>query len=82
METVRHLINDQADWWSPAHPQPDAVVELLESRGVRYTTLDGWHALDQHEVQLGQAQGRDRIKLVPRDDMVRVSRDGQPPRHP
>ena len=82
MQTVNHLIHDQADWWSPAHPEPGAVVDLLESRGVRYTTLDGWHALDRHEVQLGQAQGRDRIKLVPRDDMVRVSRHGQPPRNP
>jgi ferredoxin/flavodoxin---NADP+ reductase len=80
MQTVKHLIHDQADWWSPAHPQPEAVVELLESRGVRYTTLEGWHALDQHEMRLGQAEGRDRIKLVPRDDMVRVSRNGQQPR--
>ena len=80
MQTVKHLIHDQADWWSPAHPQPEAVATLLESRGVQYTTLDGWHALDQHEVQLGQAEGRDRIKLVPRDDMVRISRDGQPSR--
>jgi ferredoxin/flavodoxin---NADP+ reductase len=77
LETVKHVLHDQADWWSPAQPQPEAIVELLESRGVQYTTVDGWHALDQHEMGLGQAEGRERIKVVPREDMVRVSRDAQ-----
>jgi ferredoxin/flavodoxin---NADP+ reductase len=78
LETVKHLLHDQADWWNPERPQPEAIVELLESRGVRYTTLDGWHALDAHEVELGRPQGRDRVKVVPREDMVRLSRDAQP----
>lgn len=74
METVSHLVNDQASWWSPAEPDEAAVTELLESRGVQYTDLDGWHALDEHELELGAAAGRTRIKVVPRDEMVRISR--------
>lgn len=73
METVRHLINDQANWWSPEHPEEEAVVELLRSRDVEFTNLDGWHNLDEHEIALGQPQGRARIKVVPRDEMVRIS---------
>ncbi|MET4780988.1 FAD-dependent oxidoreductase [Glaciihabitans sp. UYNi722] len=74
METIKNLVNDQASWWAPSHPDESAIVELLESRGVEYTDLDGWHRLDQHELALGEPEGRVRIKVVPRDDMVRVSR--------
>ncbi len=73
METVQHIVNDQASWWTPADPSPDAVPALLRERGVEYTDLDGWHALDEHELALGQAAGRERIKVVPRDEMVDVS---------
>jgi ferredoxin--NADP+ reductase len=74
METVEHLINDLGNWWSPAAPSEDAVTALLDERGIRYTTLDGWHALDEHEISLGEPEGRARIKVVDRDEMVRISR--------
>ncbi|WP_403021574.1 FAD-dependent oxidoreductase [Salinibacterium sp. GXW1014] len=74
METISHVINGQADWWSPSHPSPESVVELLESRGVEYTDLSGWHNLDEAEKALGAPEGRERIKLVDRDDMLRAAR--------
>ena len=73
METVRHLVNGQANWWSPTEPTEDAITDLLAQRGVEYTNLDGWHNLDEHERGLGEAEGRARIKVVPREDMVRAS---------
>lgn len=73
METVRHVVNDQANWWTPAEPAEEAITALLADRGVEYTNLDGWHHLDEHELALGVAEGRTRIKVVPRDEMVRVS---------
>ncbi|MCU1410688.1 MAG: pyridine nucleotide-disulfide oxidoreductase [Rhodoglobus sp.] len=73
METIKHVMNDQASWWSPPHPQESAIVELLRSRGVEFTNLDGWHNLDEHELALGEPQGRTRIKVVDRDEMVAVS---------
>ncbi len=73
METIRLVVNDQANWWSPAEPGEEAIVELLRSRQVDYTNLDGWHRLDEHEQKLGRPEGRVRIKVVPRDEMVRVS---------
>jgi ferredoxin--NADP+ reductase len=73
METVAHVVQDQANWWTPAEPHELAVTALLESRGVEYTTLDGWHNLDQHELALGAAVERTRIKVVDRDEMIRVS---------
>ncbi|MGV9194362.1 FAD-dependent oxidoreductase [Microbacterium sp. MC2] len=74
METISHLINDQGSWWDPADPSPEAIPALLAERGVRWTDLDGWHRLDEHEIALGAPQERARIKVVDRDEMVRVSR--------
>ena len=74
METVRHVINDQAEWWRPEHPEEEAIPALLEERGVRWTDLDGWHRLDEHEVALGAPHERARIKVVPRDEMIAISR--------
>lgn len=74
METVRHLINGQASWWQPEDPSEAAIPALLAERGVRWTDLEGWHRLDQHEIGLGEPEGRARIKVVPRDEMVAISR--------
>jgi ferredoxin/flavodoxin---NADP+ reductase len=74
METVRHLINDQGSWWTPEDPSEDAIVSLLAERQVAWTDLDGWHRLDEHEIALGAPTERARIKVVDRDEMVRVSR--------
>ena len=74
METISHLVKDQANWWSPAEPSEDAIVRLLDERGVQYTDLAGWHRLDAHEIALGEPQGRARIKVVPREEMVRIAR--------
>jgi ferredoxin--NADP+ reductase len=73
METIKHVVRDQSNWWSPSSPSEESVVELLESRGVEFTNLDGWHNLDAFEQSLGLPHGRVRIKVVPRDEMVRAS---------
>jgi ferredoxin--NADP+ reductase len=73
METIRHLVLDQGNWWTPSDPDEASIIELLRSRGVEYTNLDGWRALDEHELGLGATAGRTRIKVVPREDMVAIS---------
>ncbi len=74
METIKHVINDQANWWTPESPAEESVIALMNSRSIRYTDLSGWHNLDQYELGLGEPEGRTRIKVVPRDEMVAVSR--------
>lgn len=74
METLECLLEDRETWWQPAETGLDAVPALLESRGVPYTTVEGWHRLDEHELGLGEAEGRTRVKVVPRDEMTRISR--------
>ncbi|GFZ91644.1 FAD-dependent oxidoreductase [Nesterenkonia alkaliphila] len=80
METIACLISDADRLPEAQHPEEDAVTELLESRGVEYTTWEGWLKLDEHELSLGQqasssgAVERERVKVVPREDMVKISR--------
>ena len=57
----------------PAHPGEDAIVELLESKNIPFTTWDGWYRLDEHERALGAAEGRERVKVVEREDMLAAS---------
>ena len=74
METIRHLINGQGTWWDPEDPSEASIPALLESRGIEWTDLEGWHRLDSHEMALGAAEERARIKVVPRQDMLDASR--------
>lgn len=74
-ETVSNLLDDYANGrlGTPASPAPEAVDAFLAERGVRYTTWDGWYRLDAAEKALGEPQGRERVKIVEREDMLRES---------
>ncbi|WP_432547317.1 FAD-dependent oxidoreductase [Kineococcus sp. SYSU DK004] len=74
-ETVRHLVADAAALPRATAPDPDAVVDFLRAKGVDVLTWNDWEVLDAYERALGEAQGRERVKVVPREDMVRYSRE-------
>ena len=73
METIQHLVKDQASWWNPELPDEASIVSLLQERGVSFTNLEGWHRLDHAELERGQERGRERLKVVPRDEMLQIS---------
>lgn len=73
-ETVASLLADVDTLATPGQASPDAILEFLTERGVPFTTWEGWGKLDAHERSLGEPHGRDRIKVVERDEMTRVSR--------
>ncbi|GGU08052.1 MULTISPECIES: FAD-dependent oxidoreductase [Streptomyces] len=74
-ETVANLLDDFANGrlLTPETPEAEAVVSFLEAKGVTYTTWEGWYALDAAEKALGEPQGRARVKIVEREDMLRAS---------
>ena len=80
LETITHLLADRDQLPLAAEAAPDAVIELLDSRGVEFTPWEGWLELDAHEKALGAAASgtgpvkRERVKVVSREDMVNVSR--------
>lgn len=83
-ETVNCLLEDSPELITTGNSNENTVIGLLEERGVQYTTWEGWHRLDEHERKLGMRYGkgengepvvqRDRVKVVAREEMVRISR--------
>jgi len=74
LETAGSLLADADGLPDVAESDPGAIDELLTARGVEYTTWDGWLKLDKIERQLGEERGRERLKVVPREEMVELSR--------
>ncbi|MFD1815270.1 FAD-dependent oxidoreductase [Rhodococcus gannanensis] len=72
-ETIACLLADAPNFTGAANPDENAIIEFLESKSLPYTTWDGWYRLDAHERSLGEPEGRERIKVVERDDMLRAS---------
>ncbi|WP_435299358.1 FAD-dependent oxidoreductase [Timonella sp. A28] len=75
-ETIRNLVEDAQDleaFATATRPEPEAIVEYLKERGVDVIQWDGWHLLDAHERALGEAQGRERIKVVSREEQTNIS---------
>ncbi|MER6390187.1 FAD-dependent oxidoreductase [Streptomyces sp. NPDC059382] len=74
-ETVANLLADHAEGrlLTPATPEPEAVEAFLVEREVRFTTWEGWYRLDAAEKALGEPQGRARVKIVEREDMLDAS---------
>jgi ferredoxin/flavodoxin---NADP+ reductase len=91
LETITNLLEDAAAGRLPepavaAGSEGAEIFELLEARGIRFTTWAGWLGLDAHERGLGEAWEptdaayaevvRERVKVVARDEQVEISRSG------
>ncbi|WP_291280142.1 FAD-dependent oxidoreductase [Galactobacter sp.] len=81
LETITHLLEDVEALPKAVHPSEDAVLKVLDERGIHHTTWEGWVALDAHEHELGRQASesgpvqRERVKVVPRDEMVQIARN-------
>ncbi|SDU55921.1 ferredoxin--NADP+ reductase [Amycolatopsis keratiniphila] len=73
-ETIASLLADADNLTAPAVEDPDAILGFLTERGVPFTTWEGWGKLDAHEKSLGVPHGRERVKVVEREEMTRISR--------
>ncbi|WP_435770850.1 FAD-dependent oxidoreductase [Nocardioides sp. SYSU DS0651] len=71
-ETVGHLLAET----TPTAPSrtPEDVDAYFAERDVEVVTAASWDRIDQHEIALGQAQGRLRVKLADREEMLRTAR--------
>jgi ferredoxin--NADP+ reductase len=74
IETIGNIIADKASWWQPSVTDADGVVELLKERGVDVVGWPEWLLIDAKERALGEAEGRERIKLVDRDDFLKAAK--------
>ena len=74
VETAECMLSDLAagKTLSPAHPDIEAVVKLIQSRKPTYVSYDDWLKLDNLETAAGEAQGRPRVKFTRVDDMLKA----------
>jgi len=78
-ETIAHLVEDAEQLYantgaSPEQLSPDNFLRLLKERGVAVVQWHDWEVLDAHERSLGEPAGRERIKVVPREEMTEIAR--------
>ncbi len=76
LETITHILADQdaGALTDPVYPEEDAIVELLEAKGVDYADWAGYHRLEAAEKALGEAEGRERVKIATREAMLAEAR--------
>ena len=73
-ETVASLLADINRLVPPTRPDLAAVLDYLIAGGSQPTAWEDWERLDAYEMSLGEAAGRERIKVVDRNEMRRASR--------
>lgn len=73
-ETVCTLLADLAARESHSSSDPEQILTLLDSRSVDYTNWANWLRLDDNEIQLGNRQGRPRVKTPDLRSMLALSR--------
>jgi ferredoxin--NADP+ reductase len=71
-ETVGHLLADTVP--TATARRPEDVDAYFAERDVAVATHTSWELLDAHEVALGEAEGRARVKVGDRAEMLRVGR--------
>jgi len=74
IETIAQVIQDKKTWWQPALPAEESVTALLTSRKIEFVGWPEWLRIDAEEKRLGEAQERERIKLVEREDFLSVAK--------
>ncbi len=70
IETVEKLIEDLPNLAHAPTPSPEAIIELLDARQVRFVKQDEWYKINQTEVARGAEQGRPRVKIVLPQEML------------
>jgi ferredoxin--NADP+ reductase len=71
-ETMRCLADDFAAGALPPPPNPDReqIDALLAARKPDLVTVEGWRAIDDHELERGRGEQRPRVKLASRDELM------------
>ena len=73
-ETIRCLLEDLPSLVAPAVDDEDALLRHLLDSGVDVTLWDDGERLDAQEIALGAGAGRERVKIVSREDMIAAGR--------
>ena len=73
METIEAVLELKDSRWSPRETDPGSVMDLLTEKGCKFTDLSGWQSLDQEEVRRGKERGKERLKIISREELLAAS---------
>ena len=70
-ETVSRLVEDlDAALPQPTNPEREQIDALLAERKPDLITVEGWRAIDGHELESGRNAERPRVKLASREELL------------
>ena len=77
-ETVGCLVEDLRAGALPQPPNPgrEQIDALLAERKPDLVTVEGWRAIDAHEVERGRGEQRPRVKLASREELLAAASAG------
>jgi ferredoxin--NADP+ reductase len=67
-ETIGHLLAETTP--TAVLREPADFDAYLAERSIDVATYEHWERLDQHEIALGEAEGRERVKVADREGML------------
>ncbi len=81
-ETIEQLLIDlnEGGLPQPEAPDRDTIRQLIVMRQPDHFTYEDWLCIDSHEVALGEAKGRPRVKLTSLAEMAEALRQASPER--
>jgi len=69
-QTVACLVEDLKAGALPHPASAEPIDSLLEGRKPDLVTVEGWRAIDGQELERGRREGRPRVKLASREDLL------------
>jgi ferredoxin/flavodoxin---NADP+ reductase len=78
-QTVNCLVEDlrAGALREPPSPTREQIDALLAERCPDLVTVDGWRAIDAHELERGRGEERPRVKLASRDELLAAADAGK-----
>ena len=74
IETIGNVLQDQDRWWQPELAGEDQIIKTLESRNIDFMDWAKWLKINSKEKAIGEALGRERIKLFDREEILKISK--------
>ena len=74
IETIGNVLQDRDRWWQPELAGEDQIIETLDSRNIDFVNWAKWLKINSKEKAIGEALGRERMKLFDRDEILEISK--------
>jgi ferredoxin--NADP+ reductase len=74
IETIGNVLQDQDRWWQPELAGEDQIIKTLESRNIDFMDWAKWLKINSKEKAIGEALGRERMKLFDREEILKISK--------